>query len=285
MKKYSEELLFTLSEDQLAHEGVAIHPTQAREPYSILWIHGNTGRFCDYPYIMIGRALAEKGYLFVSGNTRGHDIAASAWSDAKMNMVAVGSGWEKLEEAPLDISVWIEEIVKLGVKKVILAGHSQGAAKVTYYQAMRNDPRVEGIVLASPDLHGHWASVVDQARQLVAEGRNDELLPDIMKAPWYRLSAANVASRADVLNHTYTSDKGAPHIAAVRCPIFALFGTNHDVGGQKELDILKSQAINAASVETQLIEGADHGYIGREPAVAEAIAAWLKKLSGETSVT
>jgi pimeloyl-ACP methyl ester carboxylesterase len=278
MKSYTEELLFTLAEDQLAHEGVAIHPTQAHKPLGILWIHGNTGRFCDYPYIMVGRALAERGYLFVSGNTRGHDIAASAWSDAKMNMVAVGSAWEKLEEALLDISTWIEETIKLGVEKIILVGHSQGAAKVTYYQALRQDPRVRGIGLASPDLHGHWSSIVEQARQFVADGRGDELLPDIMNAPWYRLSAANVVSRAEVLNHMYTSDKGAPHIAAVKCPIFALFGTNGDVGGQKELDSLKAQAINAPHVATQLIEGADHGYVGRETVVAEAIAAWLETL-------
>jgi pimeloyl-ACP methyl ester carboxylesterase len=278
MKVYSEELLFTLSEDQLAHEGVAIHPTEAQKPLGIVWIHGNTGRFCDYPYIMIGRALAERGYLFVSGNTRGHDITASAWSDAKMNMVAVGSAWEKLEEAPLDISAWIEATINLGVENVVLVGHSQGAAKATYYQALRQDPRVRGIVLASPDLHGHWSSVVDQARQLVAQGHGDELLPDIMNAAWYRLSAANVVSRAEVLNHTYTSDKSAPHIAAVRCPMLAFFGTNRDVGGQRELDTIKAQAINAPHIETQLIEGADHGYVEKETAVAEAIATWMDNL-------
>lgn len=280
IKAYSEDLLFTLSEDQLAHEGAAIHPTQERKPIGIgvLWIHGNTGRFCDYPYIMIGRALAERGYLFVSGNTRGHDIAASAWSDASMAMVAVGSAWEKLEESPLDLAAWIEETVKLGVEKVVLAGHSQGAAKVTYYQALRNDPRVAGLVLASPDLHGHWSGLIEKARQLVAEGRGHELLPDTMSAPWYRLSAANVVSRTEVLDHTYTSDKGTPHIAAVNCPIFALFGTNHDVGGQGELDTLKAQAVNAPSVETRLIEGADHGYVESEKAVAEAIADWIDKL-------
>jgi pimeloyl-ACP methyl ester carboxylesterase len=275
MKAYSEELLFTLSEDQLAHEGAAIHPTATPHKTGILWIHGNTGRFCDYPYIMIGRALAERGYLFVSGNTRGHDIAASAWSDTKMQMVAVGSAWEKLEEAPLDIAVWIEETMKLGVENVVLVGHSQGAAKITYYQALRQDPRVHGIILASPDLHGHWASVVDQARQLVAQGHSDEVLPDFIHAPHYRLSAANVVSRADVLNHVYTSDKGTPHLAAIHNPILAFFGTNGDVGAQPELDTLKAQAINSTRIDTQLIEGADHGYVERETAVAEAIATWI----------
>ncbi|MFN8371759.1 MAG: alpha/beta fold hydrolase [Anaerolineae bacterium] len=278
MKAYHEELLFVLSEDQLALEGVAIQPAADRKASAILWIHGNTGRFCDYPYIMIGRALAERGYLFVSANTRGHDIAASAWSDARMQMVAVGSAWEKLEDAPLDIGAWIDAIAKLGVEKVILAGHSQGAAKAVYYQAQRQDARVQGVVLASPDLHGHWSGVLEQARQLVAAGRGDELLPDFMRAPWYRLSAANVISRADVLNHVYTSDSGTPHIAALRCPLLAFFGTNHDVGGQTELDTLKAQTINAPQVDTCLIDGADHGYVEREAAVAETIAAWLASL-------
>ena len=77
---YGEELVYTSSEDGLLLEGVAIHPLGgASRPVSVVWIHGNASRFYDYPYVMIGRALATAGYPFVSANTRGHDISTFVW--------------------------------------------------------------------------------------------------------------------------------------------------------------------------------------------------------------
>jgi pimeloyl-ACP methyl ester carboxylesterase len=278
-KKYVEELRFSVTEDQLAHEGIAIHPVAtARSTIGILCIHGNTSRFSDFPYIIMGRALAERGYLFVSGNTRGHDVAASIWSDAHMQHIAGGSAWERLEDAPQDVAAWIDDMVSLGVERVVLVGHSQGAAKVTYYQALRQDARTAGIVLASPDLHGHWRGVLDEARRLVEQNREDEVLPDFINAPWYRLSAKNILSRAAVLDHIYTSVDGPPTIASVRVPILALFGDAGDVGGQAELETIKTQATAFSQVQTAIIPGADHGYTNTEGAVAKVIADWISTL-------
>jgi pimeloyl-ACP methyl ester carboxylesterase len=279
MAAWCEELIYSESEDGLDLEGVAIRPSSnVSQSTAILWIHGNTSNFYAYPYVVIGRALAQRGFLFVSGNTRGHDIAASLWNLKQDKEMAGGSAWEKLEDAPLDIGGWVQYTMTLGVKKVVLVGHSQGAAKVTLYQGQRQDGRISGVALASPDLRGHWSNAVAEARTLVESRRGDEVLPVIKDEPWYRLSAHNVISRADVLDHVYDSQIRTPDIAAIQHPILAFFGTNHDVGARAELETLKQNAVKSVRLDTALIDSADHVYVGHEEQVADVITRWIEAL-------
>lgn len=247
-------------------------------PIAVVWIHGNTGKFCDYPYIAVGRAIAEQGYVFITGNTRGHDISATLWRMPADEPVAGGSAWEIYEEAPYDIGAWVSYAAGLGIQKVILIGHSLGAAKVIFYQALRQDSRVGAIVAASPDLRGHWsAELVSAAQQMVAGKKGTELLPPIMSEFWYRLSAQNIVSRSTLLSQTYFAATGSPHIAKVASPLLVFFGT-HDVGGATELDIVRKNAVKASRVNTHLIENADHVYTGCESQTANLIVNWIETL-------
>lgn len=275
MKNYDETLVYTESEDGFDLEGIAIRPNATEAaPLSIVWIHGNTGNFYFYPYIVIGRQLAERGYNFFCGNTRGHDVTVSLWNIKENHDAAGGSAWEQLEDSPHDVAAWVNMAAENG-QAVVLVGHSQGAAKVAYYQALRQDKRVKAIALASPDLHGHWSDeLVAQARQLVAEGKGDELLPPLMNASWYRLSAKNVASRAAVLSKMYDDEA---FIRQLQCPILAFFGGAGDVGAQPELDTIRRNAPHSI-VTTQLLPNADHVYIGQETAVVDALTNWIKTL-------
>jgi hypothetical protein len=58
-------------------------------------------------------------------------------------------------------------------------------------------------------------------------------------------------------------------------PLLAFFGTNGDVGDEKDLEWLKDSMKhqrNGLSVITSLIEGASHMYAGQEDRVAQVIA-------------
>lgn len=282
MKHYSEELIFIDAEDGVGLDGALIRPTSGTPTTAVVWIHGNTGQFHSMSYVLIGRVLAELGYLFVTGDTRGHDVVSSNFNVKTFQMEAGGSAWERYEDAPLDVSAWVEAAAKEGVERIILAGHSQGAGKITFTQAQRPDARVKGMVLASPDLHGqdkHWKpELVAAARKLVAEGKPDSLMPPLFNAEWYRLTAANVVSRAEVLSHVYISDRGAPSIAAITCPILALFGADGDIGGDAELATLRQQAVKTPGFEGCMV-GGDHMYIDHEAEVGKVIGEWIASLS------
>jgi pimeloyl-ACP methyl ester carboxylesterase len=280
MKTHEEEMIYVTAHNGPLLIGARFQPRQAQpQPVGIVLIHGNTGKFCDYPYVMLARQLAGHGYTVINGNTRGHDISATLWKMPEDTPMAGGSAWELLEASPDDLAAWLNYAEDLGLPRCVLIGHSQGAAKVVYYQAQRRDPRLHGIVLASPDLHGHWPpALVAQAQSLVAMGQGNELLPAILNTDWYRLSANNIVSRATILNHTYTSAIDKPFIADVHCPILALFGTAGDVGGAPELDMLRQNAVHATRVDTKLVPGADHVYTNQEAAVAAMIAAWINSV-------
>jgi alpha-beta hydrolase superfamily lysophospholipase len=289
-RTYSEELVYTSSEDGLLLEGAVMRPAGVPlQPVGVVWIHGNAARFYDYPYIAIGRALAASGYAFVSGNTRGHDISAFVWRAAGGRPTpwrspgdmptGGGSAWERLDEAPRDLAAWVEVAAGPGSGGVVLAGHSSGAQKVVLYQAERQDPRVRGLVLASPDLRGFWPpGVLEEARRLVAEGRGMDALPAQPYAPWYLQGAQSVMSRAAVLAHLLVAETGEPAIASIRCPVLAFFGTREH-GGAGELDTVRRQARAASRVDTHLVGDADHVYTGHEPEVAGVIARWAATLA------
>src|SRR5262249_11376433 len=78
---------------------------------------------------------------------------------------------------------------------------------------------------------------------------------------------------------TETKDPG---VTRIRCPLLAFFGTRGDLGGEAELELLKSsvrrQSSGPARLDTAMIKGTDHMYQGEEVQVAETIAKWADSL-------
>jgi dienelactone hydrolase len=284
-EEHKVELAYVERSDGLGLEGAMINPSGViRKPVVVLWFHGNTSRFYDLPYIQIGRELAKLGYSFLTCNTHGHDILAPIWG-AEGEMSPGGALMERFSEVPLDLDPWISYALSRGYSGVILAGHSFGAAKVAYYQAHAQDPRVVGVVLASPDVK--WQAEperVELAEKMVAEGQGDELMPQVEgNPPWYRMSARTLFDRARVAQHVFQSDAGEPHIAHVASPLLAFYGTEEAwCGGPEELRAVKEAATSAPKVDTHLLEGADHVYWGNAPDAARLIAGWADGLIEST---
>jgi pimeloyl-ACP methyl ester carboxylesterase len=278
---YSEELIYATTEDDISLAGVVIRPENAlTQPVSIVWIHGNAASFYDRPYVLVGRELAALGYTVVSANTRGHDIATTLWrgSDGMPFAGGGGAGWERMEDAHHDLAAWVGVAKDLRPGGVILAGHSAGAHKVVLYQAEHADTRVIGIVLASPDLRGFRApGELDAAHQLVAEGREMEVLPAQPYAPWYRQSARTVISRADAADRIFTASDGEPAMAALRIPLLAFFGSQERTG-EAELNAIRRAATATPHLDTHLIADAGHFYNGHESDVAGTVAGWAGTL-------
>src|SRR3954447_4900485 len=102
-KHHTEELAFVDRQDGLGLEGAIIRPRSGRtRQVAIIWIHGNTSRFYDIPYIQIGREMAELGYTFITSNTHGHDVA-SVISEPAGEAIPGGACWERFEETTLDL--------------------------------------------------------------------------------------------------------------------------------------------------------------------------------------
>jgi pimeloyl-ACP methyl ester carboxylesterase len=286
-KRYEEEFVYTTAEDGVFLEGAVIRPTgKPVQPLPIVWVHGFTGRFYEPHPILIGRVLASRGYTFVTGHNRGHNFGAVLYPKGQESRLG-GAAWEKLTESPLDIGAWITFAVDLGFRQVILLGHSLGGMKVTYYQAVRQDPRVRGLVVASGPI---WRFVgpapesvarLGQAERMVAEGRGRDLLP--WQADWVRtLSAQRVVDTRQFNQELFGLDGKAPAISRIRCPIFAFIGSEEQhLGTAADLEAIKSRATATPRMDTRVFEGADHVYSGHEAEVGTAIADWVDSVQKE----
>lgn len=289
MNTYSEEIVFAPSEDQKRLAGVMMRPTGGpSRSIGIICIHGTNGHFYWPTYVHLGRELARRGYLFVSGNTRAHDVASYIipWGHrsvpgAPAHVRLGGNSWERWDEGPYDVTGWIDFVVSQGVEQAVLFGHSLGVARITYYQTQRQDPRVVGLILASG---GDRAQPLDPARlelaeRMVAQGQEDASLPvQEGMPPWALESAANVvhwerhAGKFAVDGHT-------PWIASIRTPILATLGTTeYNPNLRAVLEDMRGRAVQAPRFDIHVIEGADHSYTERERDLAKIIAGWLDAL-------
>jgi alpha-beta hydrolase superfamily lysophospholipase len=279
---YTEKLVYTETEDGLLLEGAVIRPAiVSTRSLAIVWIHGLTGKFYSPTTVSIGRALAGRGYTFITGNNRGHDFGA-IYRTKSGERVILGGGWELFDESPRDVAAWVGFAVGLGFRGVALLGHSLGGLKVCYYLANRQDSRVAGLIAASPPLRAGRVEpeLFARAERMLAEGRGADLLPwGISPAGAGTQSAQTYVNRARSNLDVYGLENPDPPVARIRCPILAFYGTDEAwVGTAADLEIIRRNARAAARVDTRTFEGADHSYTGHEAEVAAAVAEWVDGL-------
>ncbi len=278
-RSYREELVSTVTDDQFGLDGAVIRPVgRDTQPVPIVWIHGFADSFHGRHTLRVGRLLARRGYTFVSGDTRGHDMGALfGWSASGPRYG--GSWWEELDQSPSDLDAWVRFTAELGFSRCVLAGHSLGAAKALYYQAQRQDSRVLGLVAASGGLGASRAEPerLALAERMVEEGRGHELLP------WERWHGALVSTSARTLVSSvraFGASAAGPLLAGIRCPILAFYGGEEaSMGASAALDDLRRMA-TSAQVATHTIPGANHVYTDQEGAVAALIAGWIPSFGG-----
>jgi pimeloyl-ACP methyl ester carboxylesterase len=281
-RAYEEELVATQAEDGVPLDGVVIRPSGAQtRPLPIIWVHGNTGRFYERHALEIGRDLASRGFVVVSGNNRGHDWGGVVTlPDGERKWI--GAGWELFDEAPRDVAAWVDFTAGLGFDSVVLVGHSRGSFKVTQYQAERQDRRVAGVAIASASTR---AAALDptlaaDARRMVAEGRGRDLMPwGSTRVGGTTASAESIATIARVNIDFFGFHTPNPAIGRITCPILALYGHEEpEVGTAADLETIRRNARASSRVETRMV-GGNHVYRGHEHEVAAVLADWVGSLA------
>ena len=294
MKAHTEELVWIESEDGIRLDGVVIWPSSGKEKsVAVVQVHGFTARFSHPVHVLLGRELASRGYVSISGNNRGFAFGETTYRQNTGEPVVIGGAWERFQECPYDVGAWMSFAEGLGFNRAALLGQSFGAPKAVYYQAQRQDPRVVGLILASSGVgRGEIpAERIALAEQMVEEGRGLELMP------WQgTVSLAGMGSLADTLSAQTTLDRAPanwpnfdvyglrvpdPLVSRVRCPILAFYGSKEESyfgSPQANFDLIRQHATAAPYVDTMIFEGANHAYSGHEAEVAKPVAEWIDRL-------
>lgn len=274
-------------------DGVRLHgalETPAAEPHpridAWLCIHGTGSNF--YAGAMLGGLtpkLLAAGSAVLRANTRGHDVICTGPSAGGRSLL--GAAFERVDEARVDIPQWLAFLGERGFSRIGLLGHSLGAIKAILAMAEEPSPLVKVLVAASPPRlsYQHFCSSrqgreflqnYERARQLVAEGRGDELL--LVKFPIaYYVSAAGFVDR-------YGPDEKyniLRMLERVTVPTLITYGSQelqvHDAfrGMPEEVERL---ATEQNRLQVAVIAGADHQYTACHDSLAAMIAKWLGRL-------
>jgi len=289
--KFPEELVYVRTDDDVVDAGALFAaPRQVAKPIAVVWIHGWGVNFYSPTYVGIGRALANRGYSTITGNTRMHDIGNVEKYSFGGKRVRGGGYWGIASEEVRDLAAWIALAEQLGFKQVVLAGHSAGWAAVRRYASQSQDPRVVGLVFASGEVRAEAGppdpDQLAQATKMIAEGNPDDLVrirgrsfPSFVSAGTF-MDNVNTPSELGDFFGISTPNAG---VTRVRGPLLAFFGSSGDVGAERDLELLKSsverQSGGPKRVRIAMIRGGDHMYTGQEEQVAETIACWAVSLT------
>jgi pimeloyl-ACP methyl ester carboxylesterase len=285
------ELVKVKTQDGVPLDGALLEGATARNEVPgidvALMMHGNGGTFYGDFFVEFAEGLARLGCPSLRANNRGHDIVNKLPDNSRFYGVA----YDVPRDCIADYRAWIDWLAAQGHRRILLWGHSRGAAKTVYYQAHAADPRVHACVLASPPWLSHeryaasrlGARFLDdyrRAEKMVAEGRGDDTL-------WVEVPLPNLTGAACYVDNYGPDEKINVFrlLDRITTPVLAFSGTREIVErfGFDGLDVeLSRWASRLPNLTHVSVPGADHFYAGagQKDFVLRAVLDWLGRLPG-----
>ena len=282
------DLVEVTTPEGIALSGAYFAPANAGRSYSVdavLFFHGDGGHFYSSLYLELGRRMAEQGIAFLAANRRGHDHVANGVRGGPL----AGYAFESVDDSRADFGAWLELLHERGHRRIAIGGHSGGAVRATYAQATERFANVVAVIPVSPGEYDHeginalhredFSGPFRESERNVAEGRPDALLrPGV---PWRSMWSARAYVDCFNRDNRYSVTM---HAANTSCPTLFIFGSEEcAVGGPQELPVCGAArhglgAAGHSHVQVRDIDGANHGYIGREGELFETMFSWLSGL-------
>ena len=282
------DLVEVTTPDGFPLSGAYFAPADVDSSYSvdaILFFHGDGGNFYGSLYLGLGQRMAERGIAFLTANRRGHDHVANGVRGGPL----AGYAFESVDDSRADFGAWLELLRARGHRRIAIGGHSGGAVRATYAQATEKFAEVVAVIPVSPGEYDHEGIIAlhgedflrpfrDSERN-VAEGNPDALLrPGV---PWGSTWSARAYVDCFNPDNRYSVTR---HAANTVCPTLFIFGSEEcAVGGAQELPVCgaarrRLAAAGYSHVQVREIDGANHGYAGREEELFVTMFSWLSKL-------
>jgi dienelactone hydrolase len=291
------ELVSVQTTDGVGLDGVLVAPAErgtSRLPIDVVIMHhGIGGHFYRHRvFEPISSQVVAQGCAVLCVNNRGHDVVYGTERQGKSTLL--GAAYEVVDDCRYDWDAWIGFAVDRGNSRVGLWGHSLGAVKTIYYQAVQPDPRVVCSVASSPprqNYENYLAQPADERGAFekefaMAEAAIEDGAPDRLIETTYRRHTQFTArtfidkygpgSRYDIF----------PLVPKVQGPLFLTWGgleplpSNTSHVSFYELPAAASRfSAEHANVGFAEIEGADHGYTGRTDQLWTAVRSWYQTIT------
>ena len=120
-----------------------------------MYFHGDSGNFYGGLLRQLGTMFSEAGLSFLAANRRGHDMISTGVRGGALK----GYAFESVEESRLDAAAWLDFLKSRGHEKVAIGGHSGGAVRATYVQAIEHFGNVAAVVSDNEEIMTDRTSV------------------------------------------------------------------------------------------------------------------------------
>jgi pimeloyl-ACP methyl ester carboxylesterase len=278
--------------------GLLFEPRRKSERAAI-FLHGTGGAsvFDSRRTNLLAAQFVRNGIAYFPFNNRGaHLMKRLRKRGRRKRNVGGGMAYERIRDAVHDIDGAIRELRARGYRDFTLIGHSTGANKIAVYDRYRPRNRVRRYVfLAGGDDVGLMYEELGARRfrtalQKALTLRNtDELVPrsltKLQPMSWrsfYDMNNPdgdyNIFPFLEVMRGLRLSKRTRfRHLRGVRKPSLVIYGDRDEYcyGDVSRCVSILSGAIGSKpNFEFVIVEGADHGFGGREGELAKLIVKW-----------
>ena len=286
------ERVYFNTEDEIELVGLLERPTNPTKRV-VISVHGMQSNCLKRREDILSKEISNAGVAYFAFNNRGAELMTYTRKTTGEKVLNGGSVYEDVLDGYYDIKGAINKMLELGYTDIYLQGHSLGCTKIVYtYNKLKNENNVKnikGIMLLSLvdipdcqkyDLGDKYAEMMEYAENKEKEGKLNDLMPiesfdhPICVQSYLRYFKYN----KDIdFARFWDKDYNFKELNNIQIPLFLRWGNVHDLVLQNLsnlIEILKSKIQNE-KLDIGYIDGADHGYTGKEETLAKEIISFI----------
>ena len=286
------ERIYFSTEDEIELVGLLEKPETPTNKV-VISIHGMQSNCLKQRETILSNAIAKSGTAYFAFNNRGYEVMTYTKKIAGSKELNGGVVYEDVLDGYYDIKAAINKMLELGYTEIFLQGHSLGCTKIVYaYNKLKKENNIEnikGIILLSLvdipdcqkyDLRDKYDEMLKYAEKKEQEGKLRELMPEesfdhpiSVKAylRYFKYNKEIDFARYNDKNYDF------PELNNIEIPLFLRWGNVHELVIQNldELVELLKDKIHNPKLDIDYIDGADHGYTGKEELLANQIIKFI----------
>ena len=292
------KLINFICEDGVELNGL-LYESSIKTQDIILSVHGMSSNCFKQRDVTIANKAIDSNIDYFCFNNRGSDLISyvNKYVNGTKQKIISGTSFEDVVEGYYDIVGAISKLKELGYKNIYLQGHSLGCTKIVYtYNKLKENncellDNIKGIILLSlvdvtqvlkTFLGDKYNYYLNFANQLEKEGKTSELMPkeSFIHPISVKSFLRYIRDYKDIDINEYKV------ISNIEKPLFMRWGTENEMIIQKPEELVKLclSYIKHKNKDIGFIQGADHGYGGKEEILAKQIINFVKNIEKDCDI-
>ena len=291
--------VFFETEDGVELSGL-LHTNGMKTDKVVISVHGMQSNCMKKRDDILAKNITNENIAYFCFNNRGHDLVnmITKEENGKYIKKQCGSSLENIEDSYFDIKAAIEEMLKMGYKKIYLQGHSLGCTKIVYsYTKMKKQNeqdilnKIQSISLLSMvdipvAIKFFFNNDVEKLVKYMENEKNEGRGQNVMSVPGAIIPMSpntflgylkdnNEIDFARYSDETYNFKE----LNDIEVPLFMRWGNDNEMIIQKadELATMVNNIIKNPNKDINYIDGANHSYDKKETDVAKQIINFVNK--------